>query len=677
MNEEQIIDLLKSPSFGIRNGIYHSKINRLAKGNARLAIMLATLANQEKCDITILSDVSAVYDEYYQRVMPDQTVWTDVTRLRVLGLLAVLRVVDTTDSAEIEPILSFLEISDVELWRQIHHLERLEIVEVYQDNAFRFTEQVFATYSIYQCFYKRRALDLVELLVTFNDSVGYRVKDAILSVYESYDKVSIRDWVQPILFKHYATLQNNRLKLTFLSMYTRFLLNEVPIFINDFVEGRVTSDSINRYGMSIEKEIVGLLFEYLAHTNKKNNAFIGYKLIFDLFAKQFVTLEDIKEKVKVYLTRSHSYYFNEFDGPRYEQYDWLSTYLVERGLQGSEPHCQVMDSSLKLFLLLMYDKPNSPPIYRRRVWDYADNRLSSKIKTVKKAIYDYMGAGYGNIDNDCIQADIEEMVGLFRRQFSRENPLDCRNVQRYVIKLDELSLNRNTYRTLASEFNGELYQIYCTLCFDKLRGHNQPVIDFLESSELRKRKIEEMRDTLVCESLDDFELLYGKIRGMWSLVVQQGDGWNISQGLTEYFLSIAEQDSGLFTNIFRHALTTGLPDGYTDHPPLLTTIMQRSYVGPEDLYATLLPMNEKSAPWLFNFFWSLSESEINLHWFARLDSHLADFATYLPNRIIIPEFLKRYISFDASLPKRIFNLLSSETLLKKERWSLGSLDLLQ
>ena len=663
MSDEQITEVLKSPSFTILNGHYHYKINRLAQGNVRLAIILATLAKQEGYDITILSDVSAVYDEYYRRVLPDQTIWSDLTRLRVLGLTAVLRVVDTTNPNDMEPVLSFLGITAAELWGHIRHLETLEVIEVYQDNAFRFTEQVFATYAFYNCFFSGKASDLAKLLTTFNDHNGYRLKDSILSVYESYNKELIRAWVQPILTKFYTTLTDDRLRLNFLSMYDRFLLDEVVYFVLDFVEGRVTSDTISHYGLSANKQIIDLLFAFLQHTKKKADALIGYELMIALLDKQMVTLEDIGKKIESYLV--HGYDSIEYDR-RYEQYDWLSEYLVEWANKDSYSHSQLMDVSLKHFLTLVYDKPGKLPVYRNRVWGYVDTRLLAGVESVKVTIYEYMPKGYGNLSDDEIQTDIEGVTKLICKHFSPDNPLDCRNVQGYVHKLNKLSLTRRPYQSLAAEFNGELYQLYCTLSFKHLKMRERIELDIIGSTELRKRKIDEIRTALAFDSLEEFKALYDKLRLMWSLVVRSGDGWNVSEGLTVFFLLVGKQDARLFTDVLEYVLSVGLPDGYIDHPPLLATIIEREYVSPEELYATLLPVTDKTASWLISLFWSLPESQINADWFYRLDEHLPLLAIYQPNRVAIPGFLKRYFPFDSTLPSKVLQMLSEVKLEQKE-----------
>lgn len=664
MTDEQITNVLKSPSFTILNGHYHNKINRLARGNVRLAIILATLAKQEGSDITVLSDISAVYDEYYRRVMPDQTVWTDTMRLQVLGLIAVLRVVDATDQAKMEPILTFLGVTMVELWVHVRHLEKLEIIEVYQNNAFRFTEQVFATYAFYQCFFTRKVLDLAKLLSTFNEDDGYRIKDSVLSVYDSYNKESVRAWVQPILTKFYAKLTHDRLRLTFLSMYYQFLQDEVLYFIHDFVEGHVTSDTISRWGQNSSKEIISLLFEFLRNTNKKSDNLTGYELAVALISEQSITLEEVSKKIESYLAQSFNY--AEDGGRNFEKYDWLSAYLTERGLQGSAVHCQLMDIALKHFLLLMYDKPGEPAIYRSRIWKYVDYRLCAEVDATKKAIYEYMHKGYGDIEENYIQSDIDAVTEVVRKHFSPDNPLDCRNVHTYVNKLNKIPLKRRTYQGLANEFNGELYRLYCTLSFEHIKKRQRTEIDIVGSSILRERKIAEIRTMLSFNSSDDFKPLYEKIRIMWSLVVLPGDGWYLSEGLTEYLLSIAECDSVLFVEILEYIVSIGFPIGYMDNPPLLSTVMERGSVRPEDLYAALQPVTEKTASWLLSLFWSLPESEINTSWFSLLDKHLSELVMYRPDRIATSYFLNRYAAFDSTLPSRVLRMLSDIKLEHKK-----------
>jgi hypothetical protein len=539
----------------------------------------------------------------------------------------------------------------------VRHLETLEIVEVYQDNAFRFTEQVFATYAFYQCFFIRKALDLTKLLVAYNDNNGYRLKDAILSVYESYNKEFVRSWVQPILTKFYTKLANDNSRLIFLSMYDRFLSEEVIYFISDFVEGRVRPDAVDHYGSKPDKKIVGLLFAYLKYVNRKAEAVTGYELMLALFDKQFVSLEDISQKIESYLV--HTYDFVEYHryGTRYEHYDWLSEYLAAGGNRNSHLHCQLMDASLKHFLMLIYDKPGEPPIYRNRIWNYIDSRLSKEVAVVKTTVVEYMPKGYGNLDEDEIQSDIAEVTKVIREHFSPDDPMDCRNVHAYVNKLNKLPLKHRPYQWLTTEFNGELYQLFCTLNFEYIKKRERVEIDITGSTELRKRKIDEIRAALMFTNLDDFRPLYKKIRLMWSLVVKSGDGWNISEGLTEFLLSVAKQDAQLFTDVLKHVVSIGLPDSYMDHPPLLTTVMERDYVRPESIYAALLPITDKTAPWLFSLFWSLPESALGIHWFYRLDKHLPAFVLHQSNRVAFPGFLKRHTAFHSTLPSRVLRLL--------------------
>jgi hypothetical protein len=656
MSQDQIISVLKSPSFAITSTPVLHRITQLAKDDARFAVMLATM-HQDGEDILVMSDISHAYDAYYAIVLPNATIWQDDTCLRVMGLTAVLRAVDLTRDGELPRLLAFLNITAEKLWEWVRYLEKLEIIEVYEDNAFRFSDQVFATYAFYRSLIERRVIILETLLVAFHESDGYRIKDSIFSLFESYVKKQVVELVPSVLANFYKTLTNDKGRLAYLTMYSRFLPDEAFAFIHGYVQGTITFEPRGYFEKEINKKVADILFSRLIACNTKTDSILGYELMIGLVGKQAVPFDDIKAKLQSYLRHEHEQFDNEEQGSRFEQYNWLSAYLSKRGLQGSATHCTVFDSLLKSFLVMFYgNSENERTTYRDQIWEYVMYRAQTAPDTVKDILYDYMIVDFSSLAEEELYEDISRVSAFVRQYFSPEDALDCHFVHKYVNGLNKIQLTQRPYRSLVQEFNGELYQLYCLLSFEHISRRERLEVDISGSPTLRARKVQELHQAIQINSIEDFRLFYGKVLRMWQSVLRNKDGWQLSEGLTEVMLQLANQDASLFLLALPHMVEEGLPESYMDRPPLLPTVLERGQIDVDALYNILLPLTEKSAGWLLSLFWSLPESVINAKWVDRLNGHLPLLARYRPVQMSIVDRLKRYVRLDSQLPTRLLQL---------------------
>lgn len=659
MSYEQISAIISAPPFEILRGDYQYKINRLADGNARLAIMMAILANADGYNFDILSNVSQIYDEYYQRVLPDRSLWTDKERLRVLGVSALLRVIDITNVTDLEPILTWLNMTATTFWYHVRHFATWEIVEIYEDDAYRFTEQTFASYAFYQCFVAQKALHLADAfdLVLTLPHIDFRLREAIHSVYESHDKAMIWHWAQPVLATQFKTLTTDQDRLAFLDQYERFLPNEVLSFIHDYANGRVTVDKLGRFGRKTKDEVLDLLFNYLNHTVQQADSLIGYELAATLLKYELSASEDVGKKLNDYLATQHDYINIENSQVRYTRYDWLSDYLTRSVEDESETYQQLMTLALPSFLLMFYDIAGDEPIYRNRIFRYVDQQLATGDEAVKAALVEYLSKDYGNLDEARIQDDIDRVSQLLRRYFSPDHPLDCLHVQRYVQKLNKVPLNRRPYQVLESQFNGEAYQLYCILSYEHVGRRERSGIDIANSKALRIRKRNEFRTVLAVKRLIDFQVQYQRIYAMWTLAVQGSDAWPINEGFTDYLLMIAEEQPQLFLEVFHFLVDKGFPPKYREHSTLLNKVFDNGYVTPEDIYEVLHPINESSASQMLTLLWSIPKERLGEQWLQVLHNQLPIFAHCQSWRVADPGFIKKFSHLDPTLPSTILELL--------------------
>jgi len=86
LSDEQITDIIKSDSFGIKNPDYQREIIRIADGNPRLAIMAALLAKKEQ-NLNALRKVGQLFDLYFSTFIKDDGEFAKETNIQILGLI--------------------------------------------------------------------------------------------------------------------------------------------------------------------------------------------------------------------------------------------------------------------------------------------------------------------------------------------------------------------------------------------------------------------------------------------------------------------------------------------------------------------------------------------------------------------------------------------------------------
>ena len=95
---------------GIKNLNYIEKIVKISKGNPRIAYMAGKLA-LEKETLSVINDVSQLYDAYYRKHV-DNALGEDKELCLTAGILAVINTVILNDLSALQGILKCYGISN-------------------------------------------------------------------------------------------------------------------------------------------------------------------------------------------------------------------------------------------------------------------------------------------------------------------------------------------------------------------------------------------------------------------------------------------------------------------------------------------------------------------------------------------------------------------------------------
>ena len=132
LTDEQIVKIISADPFEIKHEIYSRKIVDISEGNPRLAIMASLLAKKEQ-RIEALSDVSELFESYFETFLRDDVDHRENINQQVLGIIAFFFAFPYKDKERSIVMLEKFGVNYSDFIDSIEQLERYELVEVQYD----------------------------------------------------------------------------------------------------------------------------------------------------------------------------------------------------------------------------------------------------------------------------------------------------------------------------------------------------------------------------------------------------------------------------------------------------------------------------------------------------------------------------------------------------------------
>lgn len=162
LSDDQIKQLIKQ-ELGIHNEKYLDRIARLAEGNARIAMLAGKLAsNANRLDS--INDISQLYSVYYSSALTESGLEHDRELLITAGLIAFLRTLHIDYIDPLEPVFVQCRLTREAFVEKLYTLHRLEIVDICNDKAVRFSEQCLANYILKYVYCDKKIISLRSMI---------------------------------------------------------------------------------------------------------------------------------------------------------------------------------------------------------------------------------------------------------------------------------------------------------------------------------------------------------------------------------------------------------------------------------------------------------------------------------------------------------------------------------
>ena len=183
--DNQIKNLIEN-NIGIRNNLFVEQIIRISEGIPRFAYMAGKLA-VEKQNLSSISDVSQLYENYYKKYM-SKLLETDRAVLITAGILAFNKSIKLQDLEFFKEFLIRLGISISDFKNAIDKLNRIEFIDVIKGKVAIFDDQCLSNYILYYIFLDKKIIklsDMVEVFYIYSRSRTIDALHTILNIFRS------------------------------------------------------------------------------------------------------------------------------------------------------------------------------------------------------------------------------------------------------------------------------------------------------------------------------------------------------------------------------------------------------------------------------------------------------------------------------------------------------------
>ena len=186
---------LLETSLGILNQEYQERIIRIAEGNARIAILAGKVAcNSNRLDS--INDVSQLYEDYYGSTLEDNQLLVNKNMCITAGIVAFLEAIHLEHIDTFLPILHEKGLNRDDFIENVRILHELEIVDICNDKAVRFSEQCLSNYLLKYVFFDKKLIGLSEMIKACFQSYRERTISSVNTLLNIFRNETLFNFVE-------------------------------------------------------------------------------------------------------------------------------------------------------------------------------------------------------------------------------------------------------------------------------------------------------------------------------------------------------------------------------------------------------------------------------------------------------------------------------------------------
>lgn len=244
LSDDQIKELTET-LFGIKNVEYQKRIQEIACGNARLAVMASKVA-VETNQMDSIQNITSLYDDYFGQNDSVKAVVEDEKLMATACAISFFRKIDKLNETQMKQVQDSFGIQIEEFWELVCVLHKNELVDLYEDEVVKISDQILSTYLFYVSVFEKKVIPFSVIVNDFYPNFTQTIVDSLNPVISSFDHkkivTDIRGEVK-VIFDEMSEFGDIDKSIEFLSTFWFALPTESLVFANKVISKTPTADT--------------------------------------------------------------------------------------------------------------------------------------------------------------------------------------------------------------------------------------------------------------------------------------------------------------------------------------------------------------------------------------------------------------------------------------------------
>jgi energy-coupling factor transporter ATP-binding protein EcfA2 len=618
--DKEIKKLLQD-EFEINNHLYLDRIIDIAHGNPRIAVMAAQVAKDSNT-LDSIKDVSELYDTYFSSIKSDLDAMKDVNILKVAGVVSFFRSVDRTNNNLMSDINEIFGISVEDFWEVSKKLHGMEVLDMFENEVVKISDQVLATYLFYLVFFKEKYIDFSILINDLFPQFKQRLIDALNPILNTFNFDETKKTMESSVDKAWAKIQAKDVSI-FLQLIDVFWFlkpTETLIFIQNKIKS-INSQEICIDEIKFKADSSSSLPEFLStlslfrllginELNLSLDLFLKYarkqpqdtSIILHCFVDKYGFQPDsyrygyhvqhaVVDKILEYCNSGKNEYFTRMFIALAESYlhTHFSSTKSGRGHTITFTQFDLVETS-ELLNLRKKILTNLFSFYKGKYFQ----------QHILKLLLSHTQSGLNVSVSSIVENDSKLIASFCKNDLDPTNLYHCIIVQQYLRLLKRFNIL--TEEKLKALFQSDTYALYDLLTnkFKKI----ELKLSHEAYREYKKKKIAEFTKSY---SKEDYDVMLHEL----SDILQILDGrskWQIDQGIISILEELAKRNPSLFCEVIKNYIQQG--DYLIINPWVVVSNLILSCGSTASFNIIVNADFPSKNRWLFSYYQHLSKDDI-------------------------------------------------------------------
>ncbi|MTK53883.1 hypothetical protein [Paludibacter sp.] len=561
-SDDELKKIIQSDDFEITEPSYIERILKIAKGNARLAIMSAKVA-RTAANLLELYDASQIYDEYFESLFNEIELLKEPITQKVLALISFFSRIDRENRKLCDYIFERLNIEEAKFWEICYSLHETELVDLFEQQIVKISDQIFSTYIFYKAVIENKVLSFSFFLNNYLDYKN-RINDTIIPVINTFNYKHIETILKPEILKHWLVIEkesNDQDLLKYFDLFWFYLAPQVFVFIKRQIDKQDTTEVSEyrfRYELNEFSYGTGIDLEILSRFKNHSDEFFKDSLELMFY---YAIKDPSKMPAVIYICKER---FN-FSRLGYEYGDRIQHLLFDFLITNAQTsqnkiiYENVLAEILPDFLKIEHREDESNgrtfTFYTFHLW------LSESVKAFRIKCFDYLlQCGNKSIvlqtlyrlsyyeyqySKEILEHDLSFIYQIISKYFDPNEFKDCFVLQNIMEGLDWLNVDYK--KGIQDKYNSKLFLLAEILKTDKQRRKE---IGWEEEDRLHQVELKKYCDKF---KIDDYRSLFYHVSTILEHVKEIGVANNVTHqyesSLNTIIGHLAQSDVWLFLKV--------------------------------------------------------------------------------------------------------------------------------